>query len=77
MSYREATIELSSSIWEVTGYDEIYSLGREPEEDFLQSLERESSTHSLNDEEEDEEEEDEGDKYGKGDEDEEDKEEPI
>ena len=77
MSYREATIELSSSIWEVTGYDEIYSLGREPKEDFLQSLERESFTHSLSDEEEDEEEEDEGDKYGKGDEDEEDKEEPI
>ena len=77
MSYRETTIELSSSIWEVTGYDEIYSLGREPKEDFLQSLERESSTHSLSDEEEDEEEEDEGDEYGKGDEDEEDKEEPI
>lgn len=73
MSDREVTNELSSSVREGKGYDEIYLSGRKPEEDFPRSLEREPSTNSVNDGEENEEEEDEGDverdKYDKGEED--------
>ena len=71
MSDRKATSELSSSVREGVGYDEIYPSEHEPKEYFLWSLEREPSTHSFSDEEE---EEDEGDEYGEGDEDEEDEE---
>ena len=66
MSDREATSELSSSVREGAGYDEVYPLGRELEEDFPQSPEKELSTYSLSDEKENEEEEDEG--YVEGDE---------
>ena len=74
---REVTSELSLSVREDAGYDEIYSLGREPKEDFPQSSEREPSTHSPNDEEDGEEEDEgdvEGDQYDEGDEDKEDEE---
>ena len=49
---REATSEQSSSICEGTGYDEVYSSGHGPKEGLTQSPERESSAHSLDDEEE-------------------------
>ena len=78
MSDREATSELSSSVREGAGYDEVYPLGRELEEDFPQSPEKELSTYSLSDEKENEEEEDEGnvegDEYDEGEEYEEDRE---
>lgn len=76
MSDRKATNELSSSVHEGAGYNKIYPSGHEPKEDFPRSLERESSTYSLNDDEENEEEEDEGDidgdEYDEGDKDAED-----
>nr|POF02077.1 hypothetical protein CFP56_65327 [Quercus suber] len=62
MSDREATSELSSSVSKGAGYNKVYLLGHELEEDLLRSPEREPSTHSLIDEEEDDEE------NGKGDE---------
>ena len=63
---REATSEQSSSVREGAGYDEVYPLGHEPEEDVTWSPEREPSAHSPAEEEEeeykeDEEEEEEGD----------------
>ena len=75
---KEATSELSSSIREGAGYDEIYPSGRKPEEDFPWSAKREPSAHSLYDDEENNEKEDEGDiegdEYDEGDEGEENKE---
>ena len=56
---REETSEQSSSVREGAGYDEVYSLGKEPEEDVTWSLEREPSAHSFAEEEEEEYEEDE------------------
>ena len=49
---------MSLSIHEGASYDEVFPLGCKPEEDSPRSLERESSTQSLSDENE---EEDEGD----------------
>ena len=44
MSNREAMSELSSSIREGAGYDEVFSLGHEPGEDYPWSPKREQST---------------------------------
>ena len=49
---REATSEQSSSIREGADYDEVYSSGREPDEDLSWSPTRELSTHSPAKEEE-------------------------
>ena len=65
----EAMSELSSSVREGVGYDKVYPLGREPEEDFPRSPEREPSTHLLSKEGEDEKDEEgyeENDKGGEG-----------
>ena len=48
----EAMSEQSSSVREGAGYDEVYPLGRGPEEGLTWSLEREPSAHSPNEEEE-------------------------
>ena len=48
----EATSEQSSLVHEGAGYDEVYPLGRGPEEGLTWSLEREPSAHSPNEEEE-------------------------
>ena len=56
---REETSEKSSSVREGAGYDEVYSLRQEPEEDVTWSLERKPSAHSFVEEEEEEYEEDE------------------
>jgi len=58
MSDREALSELSSSVREGAGYDEVFPSGCEHGEDSPKSLKREPSTQSLSDENE---EEDEGD----------------
>ena len=72
---KEAMSELLSSVREGAGYEEIYLSGREPEEDFPRSLERELSAHSLHDDEENKEKDDEGDVKGDKDEEDEDDEE--
>ena len=58
---REATSD-QSSVREGAGYDEVYPLGHEPEEDLTWSLKRDPSAHSPTEEEKDceEEEEEEG-----------------
>lgn len=73
MSDWEATSELSLLVHESVGYDEVFPSGCKPGEDSPRSLERESSTQSLSD---DNEEEDEGYVEGddEGEEDEEDEE---
>ena len=48
----EAMSEQSSSVRVGAGYDEVYPLGRGPEEGLTWSLEREPSAHSPNEEEE-------------------------
>ena len=76
MSNREAMSELSLSVREGAGYNEVFSLGRELGEDFALSLDREPSTQSLSDENKEEDEGDvEGDEYDEGERDEEDGEE--
>lgn len=68
---REAISE-QSSVREGAGYDEVYQTGQELEEDHFQSSERETSTHSPDEDgenyigEEDEEEIDEGEVDGEG-----------
>ena len=75
MSDKEAMSELSLSVREGAGYEEIYLSGREIEEDFPRSPERELSTHSLHDDKENKEKDDEGDVEGdKNEEDEDDEE---
>ena len=61
MSDREAMSELSLSVCEGAGYDEVFPSGRCLEEDSLRSPERESFTQSLSNENE---EEDKGDMEG-------------
>ena len=56
MSDREAMSELSSSVCENEGYNEVFPSGRKPREDFPRSPEREPSTQSLSDENEEEDE---------------------
>ncbi|KAL0000999.1 hypothetical protein SO802_014780 [Lithocarpus litseifolius] len=60
--------ELSLSVCEGVGYNEVYPLGHEPEEDFPRSPKRESSTHSPNDEKEDEDEDEDDEENDNGDE---------
>ena len=43
---KDATSEQSSLVREGTGYDKVYKLGREPEEDLSCSSTREPSAHS-------------------------------
>ena len=50
MSDREAMSELSLLVCEGAGYDEVFPSGRCLEEDSLRSLERESFTQSLSNE---------------------------
>lgn len=57
---REVMSELLSSIREGVGYNEVYPSGRELEEDFPQSLEKEPFTYSFNEEEEKDKEDEEG-----------------
>ena len=61
---REAMSEQSSSVHEGAGYDKVYPLGCEPEQDVTWSLEREPSIHSSIEEEEECEEDEEGEEEG-------------
>ena len=64
---RESTSELSLLVHEGAGYNEIFLLGHEPEEDSPKSPERDSSTQSLSDENGEEDEGDvEEDEYNEG-----------
>ena len=63
---KEVTSELSSSICEGAGYDEIFLSGRHLKEDSPRSPKRELSTQSLSDENEGEDEGDVEDEYNEG-----------